>query len=229
MASAATRRGFTALRLSLRGADRLGEDFYHAGLTSDLEAALASPELSSFLRLFVVGFSLGGHVTMRLAASPPPRLTAIAAVCSPLSLSASCDYIDRRRNAVYRRHLLSGLREMYRAVADRRPVPEPPQALVGVRTLREWDDRVVAPRFGFHSAQHYYDTVSVAPLLEGLEVPSLLVAARADPMVPVSTVTPFLPTRAGALNVVWVTGGHVGFPKTAAVEDRVLDWFERAA
>src|SRR4051812_2692912 len=31
--------GFSTLRLALRGADRSGEDFYHAGLASDLEAA----------------------------------------------------------------------------------------------------------------------------------------------------------------------------------------------
>jgi hypothetical protein len=34
----------------LRGADRLGEDFYHAGLTADVEAALRSPALAEYTR-----------------------------------------------------------------------------------------------------------------------------------------------------------------------------------
>src|SRR5262245_28756339 len=42
-AHAAEAAGLSCLRFNLRGSDRAGEDFYHAGLTSDLHAALASP------------------------------------------------------------------------------------------------------------------------------------------------------------------------------------------
>ena len=66
-AQAAEARGLSCLRLYLRGADRKGEDFYHAGLTADLHAALASPTLASYDRVFVLGYSLGGHVTLRYA------------------------------------------------------------------------------------------------------------------------------------------------------------------
>src|SRR3954470_9914808 len=79
-ASAAERAGLSCLRLSLRGADRRGEDFYHAGLTADIEAALASPELTRMERIHLVGYSLGGHVTLRFAAlSPDRRVTSVAA------------------------------------------------------------------------------------------------------------------------------------------------------
>lgn len=53
--------GLDSLRLNLRGADRMGEDGYHAGLTADLAAALASPELADYRSVGVLGFSLGGH------------------------------------------------------------------------------------------------------------------------------------------------------------------------
>src|SRR5204863_9957312 len=50
-AAAAARTGMASLRLSLRGADGLGEDYYHAGLIDDLTAALRCSDLARFERL----------------------------------------------------------------------------------------------------------------------------------------------------------------------------------
>src|SRR6185436_15956713 len=60
-AEAAEAAGLSCLRVNLRGADRLGEDFYHAGLTADLHGAVASPEVARYRRIYVLGYSLGGH------------------------------------------------------------------------------------------------------------------------------------------------------------------------
>ena len=49
-ARAAERAGFACLRLAKSGADRDGEDFYHAGLREDVEAAVASDALRRFSR-----------------------------------------------------------------------------------------------------------------------------------------------------------------------------------
>ena len=40
--------GVSILRFEMRGSDRRGADLYHAGLSSDLGAALGSPELRGF-------------------------------------------------------------------------------------------------------------------------------------------------------------------------------------
>ena len=64
-AAAAARAGLATLRLDLRGSDRAGEDYYHAGLTADLVAALASPEAARFRRVLLAGYSLGGHLVLR--------------------------------------------------------------------------------------------------------------------------------------------------------------------
>ena len=61
-------------------ADGRGEDFYHAGLTVDLEAAIASPELARYQRILILGYSLGGHVVLRYAANPNGSVADIAAV-----------------------------------------------------------------------------------------------------------------------------------------------------
>jgi len=217
------------LRLNLRGSDRLGEDYYHAGLTADLRGALASPALAAFETVYLIGYSMGGHVVLRYGTEADsvdlpgkssssdggidPRVAAIATVCAPLDLARTGQVMDQPGFWIYRRYLLANLMEIYRAVAVRREVPTPVEEAAHIRVFRDWDDRVVAPRHGFADALDYYARASVGPRLGRLRVPSLLVAAEDDPMVPASTVRPVLDEVATDLQVRWVpTGGHMAFP-----------------
>jgi hypothetical protein len=239
-ARAADALGVSCLRLALRGADREGEDFYHAGLTADVHAALASPELARFSRLYVLGYSLGGHVTLRYATggagAREPRVRAVAAVCAPLDLELAARHIDSPGASLYRHHVLTGLKEMYAAVAHRRTVPTPLSRVRAVRFIREWDELTVVPRFGFGSAESYYSRMSAGPELHRLAVPALLLQYRDDPMVPPWTYSvhlrempPFLEARS------LPRGGHVGYPALthlgeqgpAGVESQVLTWLLR--
>lgn len=148
-ATAAEAAGLSCLRLNLRGADRQGEDYYHAGLTLDLHAALVSPEVARYRRIWMLGYSLGGHVVLRLATeAADPRLEAVAAVCAPVNLGLSVVEIDSPGFGIYRRYLLRSLADIYREVAARRPVHYPVERLGEIRTIREWDNRIVAPRHG---------------------------------------------------------------------------------
>ena len=212
-AQAAERAGLSCLRLNLRGCDLQSHDFYHAGLTADLHAALASEELRRYRRIYVIGYSLGGHVTLRLAIEvADPRMAGVAAVCAPLDLHLSQQELDSPSLWVYRRYLLNGLVGIYAAVAARRPLPLTVEEAARIRTLREWDDRVVAPRHGFADALDYYARASVAPRLAELRVPCLLLNSERDPMVPSRSVRAAL-RPAPRLEVRWLQGGgHVAFP-----------------
>jgi predicted alpha/beta-fold hydrolase len=214
MARAAARAGVACLRLNLRGADRRGDDFYHAGLTADVHAALADPALARYERVALIGYSLGGHLVLRAAAEGlDRRVRAAAAVSTPLDLALSCATIDRPQATLYRRYVMRSLKEIYAAVAARRPVPLPPAAAAAIESLRRWDEAIVAPRHGFASADEYYRTQSAAPRLRELRLPTLLVEAENDPMVPASTVRPWLKQPLPGLEVHWVpSGGHAAFP-----------------
>jgi uncharacterized protein len=214
-AAAAERAGLSCLRLNLRGADRRGEDYYHAGLTADVHAALASPALQRYRRVFVQGYSMGGHIALRLATEDGDRrLAAVVAVCSPVDLARSQQEIDAPAAWLYRRYLLLNLAATYRAVAARRPVPYPVERLGEIRTFRGWDDCIVAPRHGFRDAADYYARASVAPRLGSLRVPALLLNSELDPMVPARSVRPALAGASPLLTVAWVPGGgHVAFPR----------------
>lgn len=238
-ATAAEAADLDCLRLNLRGADRSGADFYHAGLTDDLVAALSAPDLASYEELHVLGFSLGGHVSLRYAAeAPDPRLNTVAAVCPPIDLEPGVRHIDDARGAFYRKHVLKGLKEIYREVAARnyRPLPCPVDQAMRIRTIRQWDEEVVAPRHGFTSAEDYYAQTSVGPRLPKVSVPALVVATEHDPMVPARTLRPWL-DAARNIRTIWLEeGGHVGFPQTVdlglgapgSVEEQVVHWMSQA-
>jgi uncharacterized protein len=231
---AAQRGGIACLRFCLRGADRSGEDFYHAGLTADLQAAISSPELARYQRLLVVGYSLGGHLTLRYAVGERDRrVRAVAAICAPLDLELAAQCLDARPSAIYRRHVLAGLNDIYSAVARRGPVPTPVSRVLSARSIREWDSLAVVPRYGLGSAEEYYQTMSVGPQLGRLEVPALLVQSRHDPMVPPWTYEPHLAAASSQLEVKSLgQGGHVSFPRVrlhphaqaGVLEDQVLAW-----
>lgn len=219
-------RGWSCLRVDLRGADGLGEDFYHAGLTSDLHAIVAA--CPRFARVYLLGYSLGGHLTLGFATEAiDPRVAAVAAVCSPLDLAASAAAFDRTRTWIYRVHVLRALRRAHADFARRRSDATDTRR---IRTIRAWDEHVVAPRHGFASADDYYARASTGPRLGQLAVPAAWFGTRWDPMVPASTVLPSLDAAGDKLQVHWFDrGGHVGYPADIAngrsLEDAVLDFF----
>lgn len=218
-AAAAQAAGLSCLRLNARGSDRSGEDLFHAGLTEDLRAVMESPRLAGYRSFHVLGYSLGGHVALRAATQVgSPRLRSVAAICSPLDLSACATAFDRPVCWLYRRRILVQLSRLYARVAARRPLAVAPETVRRVRSLREFDSLTVAPRFGFEDAEDYYRRMSVGPRLERLRVPALLVAGVSDPLVPLETSQPFLRSRPAALTVGYLDpGGHVGFPARASL------------
>jgi hypothetical protein len=235
-ARAVVARGLSCLRLNLRGADGQTGDLYHAGLTADLAATLSSPEVLRYPRRYVLGYSLGGHLALRLLTVPgSPRPDATAAVCSPVDLSACVNAIDAPLAWLYRIYLLVSLRRQYARCCALRDQPVSVARARRIRTIREWDDTIVAPRHGFESAEDYYVRASVGPRLEQLEDRALLVPSEGDPMVPADTIRPWLNGRS-TLEVRWTKlGGHVGFPASLdlgldsepGLEHQILTWFDR--
>ncbi len=238
-AAVAEQLGLSSLRLNLRGADRRGEDLYHAGLSSDLERVLQSPAMAAFERILLFGFSLGGHVCLRFATEVvDPRLSAVAAACAPLDLDACVAAIDRPSGWVYRRYVLAGLCQMYAEVAARRDLPLPVAEARRIRTLREWDRRTVVPRFGFDSPEDYYRRARVGGRLDRLRVPALLAVAEGDPMVPPAAIHRGLNGAPEHFDLRWSRrGGHLALPAgldmgedaPAGLASQVIAWLARAA
>src|SRR5690606_23901646 len=191
--SAADRAGKSCLLLNFRGADRLGADIYHSGLSADITPILKSPELCEMKSIDLFGYSIGGHILLRYSIGEvDPRVRRVAAIGSPLDLKAAADDFDAASLNVYRGHVLDALKEIYTAAYQRRPSGLVPFEARKVRRIRDWDERIVAPRFGFSGADNYYQTQSVGPDLHRLKVEALYVGATHDPMVHSTRVQPYL-------------------------------------
>ncbi|HEU4411100.1 MAG TPA: alpha/beta fold hydrolase [Polyangiaceae bacterium] len=217
----AYRAGYHAAAVTLRGSGPggpLARSLYHAGLTEDLEATLAWLASQPRVRgVGLIGFSLGGQVSLRLVSAPapaPPPVAGLVTVSTPFDLEAAATHIDHWRQAPYRFYMLRALVANALALAARAPerVPASPARLRALRTIRAYDDEVIAPMHGFGGARAYYDAVACGPWLDRVRVPTLCLYAADDPMVPASTLRPFV-KHASELVTFRETaqGGHVGF------------------
>ena len=230
MSQAALEAGFAASRLNLRtcgGTERLSKTLYHSGLTSDLLAFLRQLGEPAHL----VGFSLGGNLVLKLAGELGEEaasvIRTVCAVSAPIDLSASCGRIARRDNRFYERRLV---RRMCRRLAATGRYS--PADFDGVRSVRDVDERITAPAFGFRNAEHYYATQSAAGYLDRVRVPALLVQAKDDTFVPFSSFDhPAMGANPHLRLLATRHGGHLGFLARGRdrfwLESVVVQWMLR--
>lgn len=239
MARALHARGFDVLAWNYRGCGgemNVTSRFYHSGETGDLRAIIAQAT-AGYESLSLVGFSVGGNVTLRYLGEAPERVdsrVAAAAVFSvPCDLGASAVQLARPMNAIYLTHFMRSLKEKVREKAARFPQAFDVAALDGMRNFVDFDGGVTAPMFGFSSAADYYARASSRPVLGAIRVPTLLVNAQDDPFLSPDC----FPIQEAARNAslfleVPAHGGHVGFVGGAAAsrphwywsEQRAVDW-----
>jgi uncharacterized protein len=214
--------GFHVVRLDLRGAGAGVErapTIYHAGLTEDVRAAVLGlarhPRVESVV---LVAISLGGHVALKLAGewgeSAPEALRALVTVSSPVDLGAATDEIDKLRNVPYCAYVLRGLIGQVQEFARVHPhkVKFDPARLRAIRKVRDYHTHVIAPMHGFASADDYHAKATAAPYLARVAVPTRMIHAEDDPMVPLGSVTPFLHDASRAIELLTSPGGgHVGW------------------
>ncbi|MFM2418645.1 MAG: hypothetical protein RL385_3368 [Pseudomonadota bacterium] len=212
-------RGYAVLRLAWRGADGSGEDLYHAAQTAEVHAALAAPRFARYKRLWLIGYSLGGHCVLHAAHQlRDPRVRGVAAICPVLHLHKTNEAIDHTSRAFYRRYVLSGLIRSYAEMAKRGRGDAPNHAVRNAKTFRAYDQLTVVPRYGFASVDDYYDRACVSHVLHAIETPTLVVAARNDPMLPWQIAEAVRPRMSKAITFRWAErGGHAGFPRDLSI------------
>lgn len=233
---AALLRGFGVHRVNLRtcgGTEELCETTYHSGLTSDTRVILEQIRESYREPLFLVGFSLGGNVALKLAGElgETDLLAGVCAVSTPIDLAACARAIDKLSNRLYARRFLDRLRGRVRRKSKVAPNVYKTAGLDTVKSIWEFDDRFTAPLFGFGSAANYYATQSAARYLDAIRVPTLVVCAEDDPLVPFEMYghSAFRSNPALTL-LVTKYGGHVGFLSRHRprfwIDGTALEWIE---
>jgi hypothetical protein len=235
-AQAALESGFSVHRMNLRtcgGTEELCETMYHSGLTSDTLEISKRIRLRTGKPLFLVGFSLGGNVVLKLAGElgHSDLLSGICAISTPLDLAACVRTLDRPANLLYARRFLERLRARVRRKSKLAPDLYTEAGLANVKTIWEFDDRFTAPLFGFGTAANYYATQSAAKYLDAICIPTLVIAAKDDPLVPFQVYNHRAFRTNPALELIATeSGGHLGFLSRTKprfwVDGFAIQWIE---
>ena len=243
MAEKVLAAGMNSVRLNLRGCgdgEYANPEIYHAGVSPDLRAVLEELRKSGHSEIYVVGFSLGGNVALKLAGElcedAAQLIAGIVAISAPIDLAAACDSLRLgRMNRFYQYMFLRNLRSRVKIKHRLHPERIPIDKIDVVRTLRDFDNEFTAPLAGYGHADNYYSKASALTELATVRIPSLLIHARDDTFVPFASFERaeieenpqlvFLPCD---------HGGHAGFIGSRASakrspEDRGVFWAENRA
>jgi predicted alpha/beta-fold hydrolase len=225
--------GYRTFRMDLRGCgagETLARYIYHSGRSQDAAAALtAIAELCPQSPTTVIGFSLGGNITLKLlgevGAEQLGNLDSGAAVCPPVDLTKCSNALSRPINAIYDRYFVRLLQRQIRVRRRQSPevfhvdFPRRP------RKLRDFDDYYTAKMGGFESALDYYHRCSSRHFLPKIQLPTLILAAHDDPMIPGHTFEDVSVSSSTHLALV-NGGGHLGFIGRTGLDPdrRWMDW-----
>ena len=227
--------GFNVIRMNLRtcgNTEHLTSTIYHGGLTDDLrEVVRQLIERDGLKRLFLIGFSLGGNMVLKLAGeygdNIPDEVLAVCAVSPSIDLHASAELIVKRSNWIYHRDFVYRLKQRMRTKHKLFPDHYDISELGSVRTLREFDNRYTAKANGFLDADDYYSRASSLRVIDRIQVPTLIIHAQDDPFIPHHPLLdPAVTNNPYILLIDPERGGHVAFLSASAGEDPDVFWAE---
>jgi len=236
----AFRAGFSVVRLNQRNCgagEQYSSTLYNSGLSGDYRAVLTElVEVERVPEVFFAGWSMGGNLVMKMAgdfgAAAPAEFRALAVVCPALNLSVCADTLAEPRNFIYLRHFVRNLKARTLRKARMYPGTIRVDGLARVRTVRDFDDAVIAPQFSFRDAEDYYQQSSALRVVDRVSIPSLILTAQDDPVVPIRTFdVPAIRENPKVTFEAPAHGGHSGFisrwkgPERFWAEARLMEFF----
>lgn len=231
-------RGVRTFRMDMRGCGA-GEPYArggaHCASWGDVRAAVEhATEVCPRSPLHLIGYSMGGSLALNLVGeldgAPCGNLQSVIAVCPPVDLHAVDLAFQRGAGRLYSRHFC---RMMWRHIQRRlRAMEDPPVVDVSrvPRDIRELDEQITAPFHGYRSVDEYYTHASAGPRLASIKLPTKIVTAADDPVIPPDSLLRFPLSEYVQVDVT-PSGGHLGFigrhgddPDRLWIDWRVVEW-----
>ena len=231
-------RDVRTIRLDWRGCGAgisLARYPYHSGRSDDVLATLAvlrdripdSP-------ICLIGFSLGGNVALKLLGEAgavqggTAGIERAVSISPPIDLSVCIESLKTGLGRWYDRYFANLCIRNIRLRARVRPDAIVPEGWFQrlPRSMREFDETFTAPVCGFSSASAYYERCSASQFLSTINVPTLIIAAQDDPVVPFH---PFVEAELSPTTQLCAPkhGGHIGFVTTSGpawLDHQIIAW-----
>jgi len=230
--------GWTGIAFNFRGCSGEANNVigsYHSGIISEIEWFLKHLEKELHgKKVFIAGFSLGGNVLTRWlgekGSTAPKFLQGAVAVGSPYDLLQSARTLDSGINKGYVWWFLRTLKKKAEEKNLRFPGIIDIETVRKATTLHEYDGAVIAPVYGFKSAEDYYIQSGAKPVLPNIQVPTLLFNALDDPFMPSDSLPKRKDLKGSSVETFYpLHGGHLGYisrSKEHYMEDQIFNWFQ---
>ncbi|HKV39572.1 MAG TPA: alpha/beta fold hydrolase [Blastocatellia bacterium] len=218
--------GFNAVRVNVRncgGTEAMTPTLYHAGITADLSHIINElSEKDRLKEIYLIGFSLGGNIVLKLAGefgkTHPAALAGVAAVSPSIDLHSCINAIELRSNMLYHLRFVMSLKTRMRRKAKLFPDRYDESLLHGIWSIRKFDETYTAPLCGFKDLNDYYQKAGALPLIKDIAVPTLIVHAKDDPFIPYYPLErPEVTSNSNVVVIAPDNGGHVGFVSAQAI------------
>ena len=211
---------------------------YHSGDSDEIDWMLRRFKQRSDREVYAAGVSLGGNALLKWlgtkhygAADVVKRAAAISAVFdlersgAALSTGAGRFYSFWFLNLTCMRWNALRKYELFEQEHRDRGVEK--RKMFAARTLPEYDDALTAPLHNFRDKEHYWADSSAYPRLKDISVPTLLLHARNDPILPMPQDFPPGVLSPSVKSSLQQEGGHGGFPDDRRWLARtLLDFFD---
>lgn len=242
LARSAQLRGWEVVAWNFRGCsgepNRLPRS-YHSGATEDLAAVVREVvRQRPAVRVAVVGFSLGGNLTLKFLGEEGPErqwVGAGVAISVPCDLRAAAVHMAGPECRFFMRRFLREMGAKMEAKQRRFGASFPAADWRRMTTFAEFDDAFTAPLHGFASAEEYWAQCSAVGFLPTISVPTLILNAADDPFLAPPCFPRELAKRSSHVFLeIPGAGGHVGFVGGGAYpweywsERRALEFLETA-
>jgi predicted alpha/beta-fold hydrolase len=221
------RAGCNIIRMNMRncgGTEALSPTLYHSGLSNDVLVVMNFFVAQHSLRwMSLIGYSMGGNLVLKLAGelgtAAPLELRSVIGVSPAVDLGPSADALHLPQNRLYEAKFLHNLLRRFRRKAQLFPNAYDANRATGIRSLREFDDRITGLYSGFAGAEDYYYRAAAARVLDSIAVPTLVLHSMDDPFVRITDESNSkLHTNPHVTLIETAHGGHCAFLAQADVD-----------
>lgn len=226
-------RGYRVFRMDMRGCGAgmfRAAGVFHADRHADLLLATEHiAELCPRSKISICGFSLGANLTLKMLGAKSSRLPAgldsAFVVEPPVDLGYCCRMLSR---GLGRGYDLWFARMLWRDFSLRRSRLRRADQVTIQRcpfSLFAFDTHVTTHLGGYDSVEQYYESASSGSDLHAIQIPTVILMAADDPIVPVSVLEGFAASACVQPFVV-EGGGHLGFYAKPGLDpdSRWMDW-----